>query len=87
MLRGKVYLDRIYLNFHKQSHSFVNGSLNAIYVEDALAVGELFDRLRCATRVFALRLGSAATGQNPIDEIGKRRFRLTLRITPIDEIG
>jgi hypothetical protein len=48
----------------------MNGSLNAKNVEDALAAGELFDRLRCATRNSALRLTNAATGQNPIDDFG-----------------
>jgi hypothetical protein len=33
---------------------FVNGFLNAIYIEDALAVGELFDR--CVARLALARL-------------------------------
>jgi hypothetical protein len=58
----------------------VNGSLNAVNVEVALAVRELFDRLRCAIRINALRLANAATGKNPIDE-----FRISS--VPIDEFG
>ena len=63
MFRGNVYLNSVYLNLHKQSHShLVNGSLNATNVEDALAVGELFDRLRCATRNSALKTGQCRHG-------------------------
>jgi hypothetical protein len=45
-------------------------SLNSKNVKDALAVGELFDHLRCATRIFALKPTSAATDQSPVDESG-----------------
>ena len=48
MLKGEVYLDRLNYNGHKTlANLLVNISLDINFVEDALPVGELFDRLRC----------------------------------------
>lgn len=64
MLRGKVDLDRINFNSHKHfQNSWVNVSLNSDFVEDALSVGEQFDRLRCYREArWELRSDNSAVG-------------------------
>jgi hypothetical protein len=48
MLSGKLYLDGVYFDVHKQSHSFVEWlPQRQNNAEDALSGGERFDRLRC----------------------------------------
>ena len=73
MLRGKLDLDRVYFDLHNGAIHLVNGSLNAKTVEDALSVGEQFDRLRCAGSHYALDWPTSAAGQNSSDELDLRR--------------
>jgi hypothetical protein len=52
MLGVEADLDGMDLNYHFRIHSRGQRFLSANDAEDALAVGELFDRLRCATRIY-----------------------------------
>jgi hypothetical protein len=58
----------------------VNGFLNAIYVEDALAVGELFDRLRSRFALLRVKTNQCRLWPESGDEFG-------IASVPIDEFG
>jgi len=55
MLCGDLNLDRFNSNGHKHSNFLVNVSLDTNFVEVALAAGELFDPMRCARSLIALK--------------------------------
>jgi hypothetical protein len=55
MLCGDLNLDRFNFNGHKHSNFLVNVSLDTYFVEVALAEGELFDPMRCARSLIALK--------------------------------
>jgi hypothetical protein len=57
MLRRNTYLDGVYNDLHIKIRLNVVASSTPFAVEDALAAGELFDRLRCVSARCTLKTG------------------------------